>query len=146
MTTSSAAGKAGHSGEKEKEKTGIRRALGRGLESLLPGPRVVRPAVAPAPPRVADPAPLAERTKDGAGAALDAGTGASSTVAQGRPAPHLRGSGAAGEQQVPHFVRNDKESSEVVGTIEAVVEAVEDVASAPVQSPAFAKGVAEDGA
>jgi ParB family transcriptional regulator, chromosome partitioning protein len=34
--------------EKEKEKTGIRRALGRGLESLLPGPRVVaRPVVVP---------------------------------------------------------------------------------------------------
>ena len=39
MTTGSAA-KAGHS-EKDKEKAGIRRALGRGLESLLPGPRRV---------------------------------------------------------------------------------------------------------
>jgi ParB family chromosome partitioning protein len=51
MTTSAAeklAGKAGEK-EKEKEKTGIRRALGRGLESLLPGPRVVpRAPLAPA--------------------------------------------------------------------------------------------------
>src|SRR5438270_5022764 len=35
---------AGHSGEKEKEKVEKRRALGRGLESLLPGPRVVAAA------------------------------------------------------------------------------------------------------
>jgi ParB family chromosome partitioning protein len=38
MTTTVAAG---HPGEKEKEKTEKRRALGRGLESLLPGPRIV---------------------------------------------------------------------------------------------------------
>jgi ParB family chromosome partitioning protein len=49
MTTSAAEKLAGKAGEKEKEKTGIRRALGRGLESLLPGPRVVpRAPVAPA--------------------------------------------------------------------------------------------------
>ena len=42
MTGSAA--KAGHAEkEKDKEKTGIRRALGRGLESLLPGPRRVSP-------------------------------------------------------------------------------------------------------
>jgi len=39
--TTTAGNLAAHSGEKEKEK---RRALGRGLESLLPGPRAVRPA------------------------------------------------------------------------------------------------------
>jgi ParB family transcriptional regulator, chromosome partitioning protein len=45
-TTAAAANMAGQSGasEKEKEKVEKRRALGRGLESLLPGPRVVRPA------------------------------------------------------------------------------------------------------
>ncbi len=109
MTTSSAA-KAGHSGEKEKEKTGSRRALGRGLESLLPGPRVVRPAVAPGQ------------------AAGDPGTRA------GAPAPHIQGGGADGEQQIPHSVRNDKEPSEVVGTIQAVVEDV-----AGLESPLLAK-------
>jgi len=47
MTTSSAAGNlAGHS-DKDKEKVEKRRALGRGLESLLPGPR---PVVSPQPP------------------------------------------------------------------------------------------------
>ncbi len=50
-----------------KDKVEKRRALGRGLESLLPGPRVVRPA--------------------------DAAAGSS---------------GATGQQQVPHSVRNDK--------------------------------------
>jgi ParB family chromosome partitioning protein len=59
MTTTSAA-------EKKDEKVEKRRALGRGLESLLPGPRVVAPG----------------------GAGQDSGSG--------------------GEQQVPHFVRNDK--------------------------------------
>src|SRR5271169_593421 len=49
----------------EKEKVEKRRALGRGLESLLPGPRVV----------------------------------------SGAPG---QSGGAAGKQQVPHFVRNDK--------------------------------------
>jgi ParB family chromosome partitioning protein len=38
-----AAERAGHPAEKEKEKVEKRRALGRGLESLLPGPRVVAP-------------------------------------------------------------------------------------------------------
>jgi ParB family chromosome partitioning protein len=57
---------------KDKDKVEKRRALGRGLESRFPGPRVVRPA-APA---------------DSAGG----GSG-----------------GAAGQQQVPHSVRNDKE-------------------------------------
>ena len=50
MTTTVAENLAGHSGEKEKPEK--RRALGRGLESLLPGPRVkgARPVVAPANP------------------------------------------------------------------------------------------------
>ena len=43
--TATAANVAGNPGEKqkEKEKPAIRRALGRGLASLLPGPRVVTP-------------------------------------------------------------------------------------------------------
>src|ERR1035437_7125109 len=67
MTTGAAAeNTAGRAGDKEKVEK--RRALGRGLESLLPGPRV---------------------------------------VAGGAPG---QSSGAAGKQQVPHFVRNDKTS------------------------------------
>ena len=65
MTTSTASNVV-----KDKDKVEKRRALGRGLESLLPGPRVVRP-VAPA----------------------DSGAGSS---------------GGAGQQQVPHSVRDDK--------------------------------------
>jgi len=69
---------------REKEKVEKRRALGRGLESLLPGPRVV------GPPGV--------------------------TVSG-------QSSGAAGKQQVPHFVRNDKSEGEAVpGVIRAVIE------------------------
>jgi ParB family transcriptional regulator, chromosome partitioning protein len=44
VTTATAGNLAGHP-EKDKEKVEKRRALGRGLESLLPGPRVVRPPV-----------------------------------------------------------------------------------------------------
>jgi ParB family transcriptional regulator, chromosome partitioning protein len=74
MTTSTAGNVAGRAGDKEKVEK--RRALGRGLESLLPGPRVV---------------------------------GASG-----------QSSGAAGKQQVPHFVRNDKASSSDQGLGEPV--------------------------
>jgi ParB family transcriptional regulator, chromosome partitioning protein len=77
MTNTAAAEKlAGHGAEKKDEKVEKRRALGRGLESLLPGPRVVAPA-----PQV--------------------------PLAGGGVAP-VQGSGDGGEQQVPHFVRNDK--------------------------------------
>lgn len=52
MTTATAGNLAGQPGDKDKEKVEKRRALGRGLASLLPGPRVVPqpvPAGAPAP-------------------------------------------------------------------------------------------------
>ncbi len=70
MTT--AAGNLAEKPEKKDEKVDKRRALGRGLASLLPGPRVVTPES-----RVA----IVER---------------------------VGGEAVAGEQQVPHFVRNDK--------------------------------------
>ena len=79
MTTAAAGNVAGHSGDKEKEKTGMRRALGRGLASLLPGPRVV--GSAPAIPSHA-------RIGGDAGA---------STPADGRPEPHLPGAVRRGE-------------------------------------------------
>jgi len=62
--------------DKDKDKVEKRRALGRGLESLLPGPRVVSP-------------PFVERAKDGA---------------PGVGAP-VRDRGDAGGQQVPHGPR-----------------------------------------
>jgi ParB family chromosome partitioning protein len=87
--------------EKKDEKVEKRKALGRGLASLLPGPRVVAPS---SEPRVAS-------TERG-GYEASAGD-----------------SGGVGEQQVPHFVRNDK-----------IVESAPNLASPP-----FAKG-AKDGA
>ncbi len=74
MTTAAAGNVAGHSGDKEKEKTGMRRALGRGLASLLPGPRVVgsSPSAIPSHARIGG----------------DAGA---LTPAQSRPEPHLPG-------------------------------------------------------
>jgi ParB family transcriptional regulator, chromosome partitioning protein len=86
MTTSAAENLAGHGIEKKEEKVEKRRALGRGLESLLPGPRVVVPGPEA---RVAG----VERGGSEAGNA---------------------GGDGAGEQRVPHFVRNDKASGEHV--------------------------------
>lgn len=57
-TTAAVENKAGHPGEKEKMDK--RRALGRGLESLLPRPRVAGGTVAPPPPSAGPvPAPVA---------------------------------------------------------------------------------------
>jgi ParB family chromosome partitioning protein len=90
-TTAAAENLAGHGAEKKKEeKVEKRRALGRGLESLLPGPRVV----AGPESRVAS----GERGGNEATAAS---------------------SGGGGEQQIPHFVRKDsgvvRDGSGVVG-------------------------------
>ena len=83
MTTSAAEKLAGHPAiEKKDEKVEKRRALGRGLASLLPGPRVVS-----SPERDLS----AERT---------------TAVAP------VQGGDGAGEQQVPHFVRNDQGEEE----------------------------------
>jgi hypothetical protein len=111
MTTTSAAEKlAGHSGEKKEEKVEKRRALGRGLASLLPGPRVVAPS---AESRVASP-------ESAPAVVVPQGlkpTVSSSVVgtAEAVPFPASRAgsevgagsSGSAGEQQVPRFARND---------------------------------------
>ncbi|MFZ1005827.1 MAG: ParB/RepB/Spo0J family partition protein [Candidatus Sulfotelmatobacter sp.] len=81
MTTSAAEKLAGHPAiEKKDEKAEKRRALGRGLASLLPGPRVVSSPES----RV----PSVER---------------SATAV-----PPIQGGDGVGEQQIPHFVRNDK--------------------------------------
>lgn len=75
--TTAAANVAGQSGEKDKDKVEKRRALGRGLASLLPGPRVVTPAAAPAAPSAAPPARAASATPS-----LPHGTGAASALAE----------------------------------------------------------------
>jgi ParB family chromosome partitioning protein len=85
MTTGAAENTAGRTGDKEKVEK--RRALGRGLESLLPGPRAVvgtaRPAGAPTSTRG------------------DASATAGELRSAGRP-------GAAVPAQVSNFVRSDK--------------------------------------
>lgn len=52
---------AGHP-EKDKEKVEKRRALGRGLESLLPGPRVIRPPATHSGQDTADAVPSSRAT------------------------------------------------------------------------------------
>jgi len=66
--------------EKKDEKVEKRRALGRGLASLLPGPRVV-----------SSPEPRVSNVERGGAAGVP-----------------VHSSDGVGEQQVPHFVRNDK--------------------------------------
>ena len=83
MTTGAAENTAGRAGDKEKGEK--RRALGRGLESLLPGPRAVVGTARPAG------APTSSRGDATAGELRSAG----------RP-------GAAVPTQVPSFVRSDK--------------------------------------
>ncbi len=107
MNNTAAAGKVvGQAADKEKDKVEKRRALGRGLASLLPGPRVVPPAASPV----------------GQGIAAAEISGAAGTRT-GVSAPHGQSGvtvptfhSAAGEQQVPHFVRND--NSEGTGAAE----------------------------
>jgi ParB family chromosome partitioning protein len=89
MTTSSAAEKLVV--EKKEEKVEKRRALGRGLASLLPGPRVVaeQPSVVSRQPSAISAAPVAESEAS------------------------AEGTSGAGEQQVPRFARNDKSDGEL---------------------------------
>jgi ParB family transcriptional regulator, chromosome partitioning protein len=108
VTTATAGNLAAHP-EKDKEKVEKRRALGRGLESLLPGPRVVKPpvtnneqdvAAASAVPASRVPAGAEASRSGGADAALK---GRSSTVAtavepnSGDRAPHTAELRSAGQ-------------------------------------------------
>ncbi len=137
MTTSAAEKLAGHSGEKKDEKVEKRRALGRGLASLLPGPRVV----------AASPESRVPSTESGTAAAPQGlkpeSFAAQSGTAEAVPFPVSAGagsSGGAGEQQVPRFARNDKSVgwNEKSGVGEAAVEAL---ASPELQADAaFAAG------
>ena len=101
MTTSAAGNVAGRAGDKDKEKVEKRRALGRGLASLLPGPRVVAPGQSSGADGKQQ-IPHFVRNDNALGEAIpgtiraeveDLGeetsrAGAPSTVAQGRSAPH----------------------------------------------------------
>ena len=80
MTTSAAGNLAGQ--DKDKEKSEKRRALGRGLASLLPGPRVLNPFAKKDAPAAAE----AQRS-DEAGVALKVRSSAAATAPGSNPAP-----------------------------------------------------------
>jgi ParB family chromosome partitioning protein len=116
MTTSAAEKLAGSVVEKKEEKVEKRRALGRGLESLLPGPRVVgSPAHLPSPP-------FAKDAKDGPPADAPSPQGlkpesspAMGGTAEAVPFPTSAGAGSSGHasgKQVSRFARDDKENRE----------------------------------
>jgi len=126
-TTAAAENLAGHGSEKKEEKAEKRRALGRGLESLLPGPRVVVPSPesrVPSSERGGAAGTASQQAPQGLKPeSFPAGIGAlrpSSELALSLPkgqAPEAvpfptgvdAGSGGnGGEPQIPHFVRNDK--------------------------------------
>lgn len=89
MTTSAAVEKAaGQVAEKDKDKVEKRRALGRGLESLLPGPRVVSSSFAEGAKDGVGAAPL----RDGGGAG---GQGVPHALSPVRNDKNLRGDAAA---------------------------------------------------
>jgi ParB family transcriptional regulator, chromosome partitioning protein len=112
MTTTAAEKVAGHPVEKQKEeKVEKRRALGRGLASLLPGPRVVVAST--------EAAALPQGLKPGLSSAAG---GTAEAVPFPISAPGGSG-GGADEQQVPRFARNDGEVS----------------ADGHIESPPFAK-------
>jgi ParB family transcriptional regulator, chromosome partitioning protein len=92
MTTVAAANVAGQGGEKDKDKSEKRRALGRGLASLLPGPRAVTAAPAavvqpveaiPAPFATVPPVPIASA----AGAPVSGLTSSPHPAVPGHDAP-----------------------------------------------------------
>ncbi len=108
MTTSAAENMAGRVADKDKEKVEKRRALGRGLESLLPGPRVV-------PGNAARPV-----SSQGVSGTLDTRAGV--------PAPH-------GSAHSP-AIRKEETGVRIDGTIRAVVEeSVESAARAGAPAP-----------
>ncbi len=94
MTTGAAGNVAGRAGDKDKDKVEKRRALGRGLESLLPGPRVVAP-----------------------------GQSGGAAGKQQVPFDSASPTGSAALRAGSHFVRNDKNLGEPIpGVIRAEVE------------------------
>jgi ParB family transcriptional regulator, chromosome partitioning protein len=124
MTTSTAANVAGQA-EKDKEKVEKRRALGRGLESLLPGPRVVSSNPAPmqhsAPQQVPHrPAPV---RNDIPSAASTAPANASNGIEDGTEAPNstaveLRSTGQPGAA-VPTSSSSSEEGIEILAMAES---------------------------
>jgi ParB family transcriptional regulator, chromosome partitioning protein len=125
MTTSAAENTAGRAGDKEKVEK--RRALGRGLESLLPGPRVVagtaaRPAVPAAVPATNSAAPHVSASHISAAAAPPAAA----------PTAHIPAAHPMPASEVPFD-----------GTIRAVVDESVEVAAPHIPSLPANSGSAE---
>jgi ParB family chromosome partitioning protein len=108
-------------GEKKDEKVEKRRALGRGLGALLPGPRVVGSPELRVPGTESSPQGLKPESFSAQGGTAEA-------VPFPTSVPAVSG-GGAGEQQVPHFARNDKDfalddrSGEPLGSQELLADA-----------------------
>src|ERR1700732_3646756 len=96
---------AGHPVEKKEEKMEKRRALGRGLASLLPGPRVVGSTESRVPGTESGAAATPQGLKPGSSSA-EGGTAEAVPFPASVPGGS---SGGAGGQQVPRFARNDKD-------------------------------------
>ncbi len=113
MSTATAGNVAGHSGEKDKEKDkpGMRRALGRGLASLLPGPRVVVPAQPAAPPNDSSSGTAGTR----------AGAPAPHAPAPHLPAPHL---------PAPHVTVGERIEGDIRAVVDEEAEAAEEARAA----------------
>jgi ParB family transcriptional regulator, chromosome partitioning protein len=108
MTITAAEKVAGHSGEKKDDKVEKRRALGRGLGALLPGPRVVSPESRVASPEPVPPQGLKPESPLAVNGTLRPGSGqASEAVPFPRSVPAGSTDGA-GETKVPRFAREDK--------------------------------------
>jgi ParB family chromosome partitioning protein len=107
MTTSAVEKVAGHPVvEKKQEKVEKRRALGRGLASLLPGPRVVVPS-----PESRVPSTELSASASPQGLKPESSLAVSGT-AEAVPFPNPavgEDRGGGGEQQVPRLARNDKD-------------------------------------
>src|ERR1019366_2506735 len=104
MTTTSAAGKVAGSGvveKKEESKVEKRRALGRGLGALLPGPRVVSTESRVPSTESSPAAPQGLKPESSWGV-----SGTAEAVPFPSSAPPVS-SGGAGETEIPRFARND---------------------------------------
>ena len=126
--TTSAAEKVAGSGvveKKEESKVEKRRALGRGLASLLPGPRVVASSTQ-------YPVPSTEAGAAAPPQGLEPGATSPAGTAEAVPFTSVpTGSGGAGETKIPRFTRNDKGERDGSGETLASQEMEETRAGAP---------------
>ena len=132
MTTSAAGNLAGHS-DKDKEKNEKRRALGRGLASLLPGPRVLNPFARSAPSTTGAESPSSPPGGDagpstGSGQALK---GHSSTVASTAETPVIDSAHPVAEDATRVGQPNSQPTSVAIAAVSASAIATGEVGHDP---------------